>query len=126
MSDDLETLYKVLTREQTRGYSGFSVLRSFEEFLADWCDGVLAGNSDQHVQRLVHDMKSAAEGYGTATQETRERKAAEMGRMLLSLRDILQQMPDSYGTPVVSQPPHHKIRPYGRMLLNRIAGVFLS
>ena len=47
MSDDLETLYKVLAREQTTGYSGSSVLGSFEEFVAGWCDKVLAGSNDQ-------------------------------------------------------------------------------
>jgi tetratricopeptide (TPR) repeat protein len=115
MSDHLETLYKVLTREQTTGYSGSSVLGGFEEFLAGWCDRVLAGKNDQHVQKVLRDIKLAAEGYGTATQETRERKVAEMGRMLLSLRDILQQIPDDhYGTPAAfrghSDPDAHKDR----------------
>ena len=114
MSDDLETLYKVLTREQTTGYSGSSVLGGFEEFVAGWCDKVLAGNDDQHVQKVLHDMKLMAEGYENATQEARERKVAEMGRMLLSLRDLLQQIPDRYETPVAypghSEPDVHKDR----------------
>ena len=103
MSKALETLYKVLTREQTTGYSGSSVLGGFEEFVAEWCSKVLAGNDTQQVQMVLRDMKSASEGYQTVPQEARERKIAEMGRMLLSLRDILQQIPDNYGTPAASQ-----------------------
>ncbi len=114
MSDDLETLYKVLIREQSTGYSGSSVLGSFEDFVAGWCDKVLAGRHDEQVQKVLDDMKSRAEGYNTAAQEARERKVAEMGRMLLSLRDLLQQMPDDYGAPVPPQgyegPDAHKER----------------
>ncbi len=94
MSQNLETLYKVLTREQTTGYKGSSVMGSFEEFVSGWCDKVLSANRHEQVQRLLHDMKSMAEGYGKAATEMRERKVAEMGRMLLSLRDLLQQIPE--------------------------------
>ena len=103
MSDNLETLYKVLTHEQTTGYTGSAVLGSFEEFMAGWCSKVMARSNDQQMQKVLHDMKSTAEGYETAKQSERERKIAEMGRMLLSLRDILQQIPDRYETPVASR-----------------------
>jgi len=103
MPDNLEILYKTLIREQTTGYSGSSVLGSFEEFVAGWCDKVLAGNDVQSVREVLNDMKSVSEGYRTASQEARERKIADMGRMLLSLRDILQQLPDPHETPAASQ-----------------------
>lgn len=93
MSDDLETLYKVLTREQTTGYSGSSVLGDFEEFIAGWCNKILSQYNHQQVQKVLHDMRSMAEGYRVAAPTIRERKTAEMSRMLLSLRDILQQLP---------------------------------
>ncbi len=115
MADALETLYKVLTREQTTGYSGSSVLGSFEEFIAGWCDKVLLGNNSQQARSVLQDMKSTSEGYSTASQEMRERRIAEMGRMLLSLRDILQQIPDPYEeAPAASyghnEPDSHKDR----------------
>jgi tetratricopeptide (TPR) repeat protein len=99
MSHNLEILYKVLTREQTTGYKGSSVMGSFEGFLSGWCDKVLSTNRNEQIQRLLHDMKSMAEGYGSSTPDMRERKIAEMGRMLLSLRDLLQQIPDHYDMP---------------------------
>ena len=112
MADALETLYKVITREQTTGYSGSSVLGSFEEFVAGWCDKALAENDTRQVRSVLQDMKSTSEGYQSASQEMRERKMAELGRMLLSLRDILQQIPDVYETPAASQeqrePDAHK------------------
>ena len=112
MADALETLYKVLTREQTTGYAGSSVLGSFEEFMSGWCDKVLAGNDAQPVRKVLEDMKSASEEYHTVSAESRERKIAEIGRMLLSLRDILQQLPETVGTPVPeqerSEPDAHK------------------
>ncbi len=94
MSDNLEVLYKVLTREQSTEYKGTSVRGSFEGFVANWCDKVLDGRNNQQLQRVLRDIKSAAEGYETVAQEMRERKVMEMGRMLLSLRDLLQQIPD--------------------------------
>ncbi len=103
MSQSLETLYKVLTREQTTGYKGSSVLGSFEEYVSGWCDKVLSANRNEQVQRLLHDMRSIVEGYGSVSQEARERKIAEMGRMLLSLRDLLQQIPEHYDIPGMPQ-----------------------
>ena len=55
MSGDLENLYKVLTREQATGYTGSSVVGSFEEFVADWC------LTCKVVEKTVYTKKSIAE-----------------------------------------------------------------
>lgn len=118
MADHLDTLYKVLTREQTTGYSGSSVLGDFEKFTSEWCDKVLLENKNEQVRRILNDMRSTSKGYQSAPQEVCERKIAEMGRMLLSLRDALQQAPDPYEEESVvphknnerSEPDTHKDR----------------
>jgi len=113
VSDNLEVLYKILTRERSTEYKGSSVLGSFGEFVTNWCDKVLDGRSNQQLQRVLRDIKSTAEGYETVSKEARERKIMEMGRMLLSLRDLLQQIPDHeepVAYPGQSEPAEHKDR----------------
>jgi tetratricopeptide (TPR) repeat protein len=107
MPEDLDTLYKILTRERTTGYSGSSVLGSFEKFVMDWCNNMLSGSRNQRIQRTLRDMKSTVEGYGVSSRESRERKIVEMGRMLLSLRDLLQNAADEQETSF-SQPDHEE------------------
>jgi len=113
MSEDLDILYKVLTREQTTGYRDSSVLGNFEEFVSDWCDKILARNDDQKVQKVLQDIRLTSKGYGTVAREARERKITEIGRMLLSLRDLLQHISDRYEAPLRGQSDRDALKDRG-------------
>ena len=91
MSEILDVLYKLITREQMTGYKDSSALGGFEKVINDWCDKELANDSDEQINRIMQDMKLSAQSYGTVSHEMRERKIAEIGRILLNLRDVLQQ-----------------------------------
>jgi len=91
MSEILDVLYKLITREQMTGYKDSSALGGFEHFVSEWCDKELDNNSDDQVSQILKDMKLTSQNYGTVSLEMRERKIAEIGRMLLNLRDVMQQ-----------------------------------
>ncbi|MBD3184379.1 tetratricopeptide repeat protein [Candidatus Poribacteria bacterium] len=99
MSGKLDIFYRILTREQTTGYTGSSVLGSLEEYIIRWCDELISNHNDSGLHRILNNIKNTVVGYDKANPEIRERKIAEMGRMLLSLRDILQNIKDEARKP---------------------------
>jgi tetratricopeptide (TPR) repeat protein len=91
MSEILDVLYKLITNEQMTGYKDSSALGGFDHVVSEWCDRELASNDDAQASQILKDIISASQNYGTGSIEMRERKIAEIGRMLLNLRDVLQQ-----------------------------------
>ena len=99
MSEILDVIYKLITREQMTGYKDSSALEGFEQVVGDLCDRELTANSDEQTSKILQDMKMTSQNYGTASREIRERKITEIGRMLLNLRDVLQQRSAFHGQP---------------------------
>jgi tetratricopeptide (TPR) repeat protein len=93
MSEILDVLYKLITREQMTGYKDSSALGGFEHVVSEWCDKELANGDDDQVSQILKDMKRISQDYGTGSIDIRERKIAEIGRMLLNLRDAFQHKP---------------------------------
>lgn len=87
---ELDNLYRLILREQVTGYSDNSAIPNFEQFVISWCDRICKGTNMQ-IQNVAQDIRRTAQGYTSADRSLRERKVTEIGRMLLSLRDIMQQ-----------------------------------
>ncbi|MGQ9610760.1 MAG: tetratricopeptide repeat protein [bacterium] len=94
---DLEILYKLITREQATGYKDTSSQNGFEDFVNNWCDKFSTDDTIK-LKSIIDDIRSVANGYGTAKYEVRERKVSEIGRILLSLRDLLTDQNEKYHT----------------------------
>ncbi len=95
INKDLEILYKLITREQATGYKDNSSQSGFEDFVNNWCDRLININNAQ-LKSILDDIKATARGYGTVKYEVRERKVSEIGRMLLSLRDLIVNQNEKY------------------------------
>jgi tetratricopeptide (TPR) repeat protein len=92
MPEILDTIYRLITREQTTGYKDSSSLGGLEGVVGLLCDKELATIKDEQIQKMLQDMKLAVHDYGESKNDMRERKIAELGRILLSLRDAYQQL----------------------------------
>lgn len=95
INKDLETLYRLITREQVTGYRDTSSQNGFEDFVNNWCDRLTNYNIIQ-LRPILDDIKITANGYRTAKYGERERKISEIGRMLLSLRDLQTDQNENY------------------------------
>lgn len=102
INKELGDLYKVIVHEQTNKYDGNSALGGFEEYFSVWSDGILNRYDDPRVGKIIADMRMIANSYQTLPLSHRERRIAEIGRMLLSLRDLLPQIP--YRRKAVNKP----------------------
>lgn len=95
INKELEVLYRLITREQTTSYKDNSSQNGFEDFIDNWCDRLATSNYAQ-IKSILDDIRTIAKGYGTAKYEVRERKVSEIGRILLTLRDLLADQNENY------------------------------
>jgi tetratricopeptide (TPR) repeat protein len=90
MNETLDILYKLITHEQTNGYKDNSALEGFEKTVSDRCDNEIARFKNEQIHKLFQDIKTSVHDYGIANYSVRQGKITEIGRMLLTLRDLIQ------------------------------------
>lgn len=92
MADILDTIYRLITREQMTAYKDSSSIDGLEGIINSLCDKESAIIEDEQIQKMLQDMKQIANNYRQSNIDIRERKIAELGRILLSMRDAYQHL----------------------------------
>ncbi len=90
MNEILDNLYRLLTNEHKNGYNDNSAFEGFEKTVTDLCDREFERFKNDQIQKLLLDIKTTAKDYGISEPMTRQGKVTEIGRMLLTLRDLIQ------------------------------------
>lgn len=90
MNETLDILYKLITHEQMSGYKDNSAVEGFEKTVSDRCDIEIERFKNEQIHKLFQDIKTMACSYGSANHSVRQGKVTEIGRMLLTLKDLVQ------------------------------------
>ncbi|MGB9597608.1 MAG: tetratricopeptide repeat protein, partial [Candidatus Poribacteria bacterium] len=122
MNETLDSLYKLIINEQKNGYRDNSAFEGFEKTITLLCDKESERFENDQIKKLFLDIKITAKDYGLANSIIRQGKVAEIGRMLLSLRDLIQ----SYHSDETTQRHFSQLEIKERALQNKQEGKYDS